>query len=181
MAGSHERKFTIDDAFEEENDEAIRIYGSTTEISPLKPKQRNIITDDSIIVRVENPNRSTTISTTPRFKSADDSISRDSDSLIQDGGYYSGMYDPSQSCWRHPKVQENWKMVLAAVVLLLVGIGLLITGIIVECLPLPGIQGFAFFIAGFICFIPGAYHVVYIYLAVKGRRGYDFYHLPLFN
>nr|CAD7577035.1 unnamed protein product [Timema californicum] len=34
------------------------------------------------------------------------------------------MYDPSQSCWRHPKVQENWKMVLAAVVLLLVGIEL---------------------------------------------------------
>nr|CAD7442229.1 unnamed protein product [Timema bartmani]CAD7457827.1 unnamed protein product [Timema tahoe] len=72
VLGSHERKFTIDDAFEEENDEAIRIYGSTTEISPLKPKQRNIISDDSIIVRVENPNRSTTISTTPRFKSADD-------------------------------------------------------------------------------------------------------------
>ena len=46
---------------------------------------------------------------------------------------------------------------------------------------MPGIQAFVFFIAGFICFIPGAYHVVYIYWAVKGKRGYDFYHLPLFN
>lgn len=59
--------------------------------------------------------------------------------------------------------------------------GLLITGIVVISLPMPGIQAFVFFIAGFICFIPGAYHVVYIYWAVKGKRGYDFYHLPLFN
>ena len=59
--------------------------------------------------------------------------------------------------------------------------GLLVTGVVVICLPMPGIQAFVFFIAGFICFIPGAYHVVYIYWAVKGKRGYDFYHLPLFN
>jgi hypothetical protein len=52
---------------------------------------------------------------------------------------------------------------------------------VVICLPMPGIQSFVFFIAGFICFIPGAYHVVYVYWAVKGKRGYDFYHLPLFN
>jgi len=59
--------------------------------------------------------------------------------------------------------------------------GLLVTGIVVICLPMRGIQAFVFFIAGFICFIPGSYHVVYIYWAVKGKRGYDFYHLPLFN
>jgi hypothetical protein len=50
--------------------------------------------------------------------------SRDSDSLIQDGGFYTGMFDPTQSCWTHPKIRENWKMVLAAVVLLIVGIGM---------------------------------------------------------
>lgn len=44
-----------------------------------------------------------------------------------------------------------------------------------------GLQGLVFFIAGFICFVPGAYHIVYIYFAVKGKRGYYFYHLPLFN
>ncbi|KAL1129754.1 hypothetical protein AAG570_012698, partial [Ranatra chinensis] len=108
-------------------------------------------------------------------------LSRDSDSLIHDNGYYGGFFDPSQSCWQHPKIRENWKMVLAATVLLIIGIGLLATGLVVVFLPNTGLQGFVFFIAGSICFIPGAYHVVYIYLAVKGRQGYDFYHLPLFN
>jgi hypothetical protein len=54
--------------------------------------------------------------------------SRDSDSLIQDN-FSSGMFDPSKSCWKHPKIRENWKMVLAAVVLLLIGIGKLYTQI----------------------------------------------------
>ena len=72
--GSREKRFTIDDAFEEENDEAIRVYGSTTERSPLKPKNRNIVSEDSIIVRIEDPNRSasTVTSTAPRFKASDD-------------------------------------------------------------------------------------------------------------
>lgn len=59
--------------------------------------------------------------------------------------------------------------------------GLLTTAMVVTFSPDTGLQGFVFFVAGFICFIPGAYHVVYIYLAVKGKRGFDFYHLPLFN
>jgi hypothetical protein len=46
--------------------------------------------------------------------------------------------------------------------------------------PLPA-QGFIFFIAGLICLLPGAYHLVYVYLAVKGKRGFDFHHLPLMN
>jgi len=72
--GPREPKFTIDDAFEEENDEAIRVYGSTTERSPLKPKNRNVTAEDSIIVRVEDPMRSasTVTSTVPRFKTSDD-------------------------------------------------------------------------------------------------------------
>lgn len=57
--------------------------------------------------------------------------------------------------------------------------GLFTIGIVIATMS--GIQGIVFFIAGFICFIPGAYHVVYIYFAVKGKRGYYFYHLPLFN
>jgi hypothetical protein len=48
--------------------------------------------------------------------------SRDSDSLIQEN-FSPGMFDPSKSCWQHPKIRENWKMVLAAIVLLLIGIG----------------------------------------------------------
>lgn len=51
------------------------------------------------------------------------STSRDSDSLIRYGGYTSEYdYDPSQPCWKHPKIKENWKMVLAATALLVIGI-----------------------------------------------------------
>lgn len=70
---------------------------------------------------------------------------------------------------------------LAALGLLVLGLGLLVTGIVVQVLPQIGVQGLVFFIAGAICLIPGAYHLVYAYCAVKGKRGYDFYNLPLFN
>lgn len=44
------------------------------------------------------------------------------------------------------------------------------------------VPGAVFFIVGVICFIPGAYHVVYIWLAARGGfRGFDFYNLPLFT
>lgn len=59
MAGvfaRNDKRFSIDDAFEEENDEAIKVYGSTTERSPLKPKNRSITSDDSILVRIDDPN-----------------------------------------------------------------------------------------------------------------------------
>ena len=60
-------------------------------------------------------------------------------------------------------------------------VGLLISGIVIESVPFENLSGVVFLIAGLICFIPGAYHVVHIILAVRGRRGYDFYNLPLFN
>lgn len=84
-------------------------------------------------------------------------------------------------CWNHPKVRENWKTVCAAVVLLLVGVGLLGMGVFAVAEPENGLQGAVFFVAGLICFVPGAYHVVYIWQAARGQRGYDFYHLPLFT
>lgn len=59
--------------------------------------------------------------------------------------------------------------------------GLSLAGMVIMILPINGLQGVVFFIAGVICFIPGAYHVIYIYLAVKGKRGFDFNFLPLFN
>lgn len=84
--------------------------------------------------------------------------------------------------WRHPRVRQNWKMVLAAAFLVFLGFVLILTGTIAYLLPsLEGVQGFIFFIAGFICLLPGGYHLVYIYLAVKGWRGFDFSHLPLFD
>lgn len=72
-------------------------------------------------------------------------------------------------------------MVLAAVTLLIIGVGLLTTGTVSLAEPNSGLQGSVFLLAGFICFVPGAYHVVYIYLAAKGKRGYHFHNLPLFT
>lgn len=54
-------------------------------------------------------------------------------------------------------------------------------GVFAVAEPNNGSQSAVFFVAGFICFIPGAYHVVYIWLAARGYRGFDFYHLPLFT
>lgn len=110
----------------------------------------------------------------------EDTTSRDSDSLIQEYGNIS-TDEVSTYCWRHPKVRENWRTVLAAVTLLLVGTGLFVMGTFAVADPANTSQGVVFFVAGLICFIPGAYHVVYIWLAAKGYRGFDFYHLPLFT
>ncbi|XP_064460318.1 transmembrane protein 134-like [Ornithodoros turicata] len=173
---SQKQKFTIDDAFEPEDDDAIRTYGSTTESTPLKPK-RGLSPDESIVVRVEDSKERGMLS---RLKLPDDALSKDSDSLIQ-GEMGHSKYNTKEGWWTHPKVKENWRVMLAAFGLLLGGVGLIITGIIVQLNPKIGVQGFVFFIAGAICFIPGAYHVVYVYCAVKGKRGYDFYNLPLFN
>ena len=60
--------------------------------------------------------------------------------------------------------------------------GLILTGIIIYCNPSwEFIEGYAFFISGFICLAPGGYHLGYLYMAVKGKRGFDFHHLPMFN
>lgn len=158
-------KFTIDDAFEAEGDDAVRLYGSTTESTALKRGSR----EEGLVVCVQDSSR----------RLPDDALSKDSDSLIQSDGR---KYDAKDGCWwRHPKVRDNWKVMLAAFALLVTGLGLLVTGVVVQVLPEIGVQGLVFFIAGAICLIPGAYHLVYVYCAVKGKRGYDFYSLPLFN
>jgi hypothetical protein len=76
--------------------------------------------------------------------------SLDSTSLIQGGagdggGGGSGGGNISANgkawWWRHPRVRQNWKMVLAAAVLVLMGFGLILTGTIAYLLPsLEGVQ-----------------------------------------
>lgn len=83
-------------------------------------------------------------------------------------------------CWKTEK-SKFYLQKQAAVTLLLVGTGLVVMGAYCIADPQNGSQGAVFLVAGFICFIPGAYHVVYIWLAARGHRGFDFYHLPLFT
>ncbi|KAK4297899.1 hypothetical protein Pmani_029715 [Petrolisthes manimaculis] len=173
-------KFSIEDAFEEDADDAIRLYGATSERSPLKPKARGGGGGGGE-VRIEDPLGGTagvkTLLTVPDL----DAVSRDSDSLIP--GDTSSFSETPRWWFRHPKVREKWRIVAGAFLLLFMGIALLIAGIAVEAIPLESLSGssWVFFIAGLICFIPGAYHVVYVLLAVWGKQGYDFYNLPLFN
>ncbi|XP_050311858.1 transmembrane protein 134 [Anthonomus grandis grandis] len=164
-----QKRFSIDDAFEEETDEAIKVYGAT---SPTTPNCKIMGQGDSGIgITMENGRG---------YKSVTDT-SRDSDSLIHDSYDWSREEDFHRSCFTHPKVRENWRMVLAATILLLIGMGLLVTGTLTLSEPNSVLQASVFLLAGFICFIPGAYHVVYIYLAAKGKRGYHFHNLPLFT
>lgn len=152
------KRFSIHDAFEEETDEVIKVYGSTVISTPIRAKARS---PEDITVRIHHDQR-------------------DSDSLIQEYGNLS-TNDNDTYCWRHPKVRENWRTVLAAATLLVIGTGLIAMGAYAIAEPHNGSQAAVFFVAGFICFVPGAYHVVYIWLAARGYRGFDFYHLPLFT
>ncbi|XP_039429107.1 transmembrane protein 134 isoform X1 [Culex pipiens pallens] len=165
------KRFSIHDAFEEETDEVIKVYGSTVISTPMRAKARS---PDDVSIRVHHDQRTS-------LKYTDDTTSRDSDSLIQEYGNLSGTGEHYSYCWRHPKVRENWRTVLAAVTLLVIGTGLIAMGAYAIAEPHNGSQAAVFFVAGFICFVPGAYHVVYIWLAARGYRGFDFYHLPLFT
>lgn len=233
-------RFSIHDAFEEENDEAIRVYGSTVTTNISKPSCSGSGNSDTVVSSNKDGNECdprfvfcyellllldfTNIFTIIRNNkfSADDTTSRDSDSLIQE---YINVppSDLYTHCWNHPKIRENWRTVLAAVTLLIIGIVLVTMGMISIASPANGSRGFVFLLAGrllfnllqrlsifhtlcfiffpiilcildlirigihtllragSICFIPGAYHVVYIWLAAIGYRGYNFYHLPLFT
>ncbi|XP_012876666.1 PREDICTED: transmembrane protein 134 isoform X4 [Dipodomys ordii] len=63
---------------------------------------------------------------------------------------------------------------MPAAVLILVGVGL-------EVAPSPGVSSAIFFVPGFLLLVPGVYHVIFIYCAVQGRRGFHFFYLPYFD
>lgn len=61
MSTKRSQMFSIDDAFEEEHNDAIRVYGATTttERSPLKPKKNGTsgtgVAADSVSVHIHDP------------------------------------------------------------------------------------------------------------------------------
>nr|XP_048314264.1 transmembrane protein 134 isoform X3 [Myodes glareolus] len=63
---------------------------------------------------------------------------------------------------------------MPAAVLILVGVGL-------EVAPSPGVSSAIIFVPGFLLLVPGVYHVIFIYCAVKGHRGFQFFYLPYFE
>lgn len=51
-SNNKQTKFSIHDAFEEENDEAIRVYGSTVVSNPVRANTR---TTDDVAIRIRDP------------------------------------------------------------------------------------------------------------------------------
>ncbi|XP_050548883.1 transmembrane protein 134 [Daktulosphaira vitifoliae] len=165
---SYSKHFSIDDAFEDESLDEIKVISSSVENSPFQYPSQNRVLNYGGIMHDSVKN----------LKSLKDT-SHDRDSLICNGKL---LYTSKErGWWHHPQVRENWRVVLTVILLLFIGIGLLSVAIAVVLIPITNYNALVFFIVGFICFIPGAYHVVYIYLAAKGCPGYSFYSLSLFN
>ncbi|XP_053713118.1 transmembrane protein 134 [Synchiropus splendidus] len=90
---------------------------------------------------------------------------------------------PARCCgWvSHPLVKKNRRVVLASFLLFITGIALIFTGVVIQLNPVAGVSSAIFFVPGFLLFIPGVYHVIYIYCAVRGRRGFKLFYLPYFE
>ncbi|XP_066301146.1 transmembrane protein 134-like isoform X1 [Branchiostoma lanceolatum] len=195
---SRSKGFTIDDAFDlqvtSDDDEGGHQPGDEREHTPLKTGDPAVLSfreehdntrtggeggdfhyqgieeseDDSLL---EQPRAGFPISIRPRVQSEDSFISTSTHkSKLSLTRWYS-----------HPKVQEHKAAVIASFLLLFIGIALIIVGIVLEVNVNRDIQPIVFIVIGAICFIPGVYHVVYIYCAIQGRPGFHFSSLPSFR
>ncbi|KAL2805675.1 transmembrane protein 134 isoform c [Daubentonia madagascariensis] len=90
-------------------------------------------------------------------------------------------YNACCSWTQHPLIQKNRRVVLASFLLLLLGLVLILVGVGLEVAPSPGVSSAIFFVPGFLLLVPGVYHVIFIYCAVKGHRGFQFFYLPYFE
>nr|XP_060463395.1 transmembrane protein 134 isoform X3 [Panthera onca] len=118
-------------------------------------------------------------------------------------------YHACCSWTQHPLIQKNLRVVLASFLLLLLGLGhtteqrkislqtfprpcqvpcsentelaLILIAVGLEVAPSPGVSSAIFFVPGFLLLVPGVYHVIFIYCAVKGHRGFQFFYLPYFE
>ncbi|KAM3913191.1 transmembrane protein 134 [Leptodactylus fuscus] len=90
----------------------------------------------------------------------------------------------TQECFswtRHPLVQKNKKVVLSSFLLLLLGLVFVCVGVGLQVSPSPAVSSAIFFVPGLLLLIPGVYHVIFIYCAVRGRHGFQFFYLPYFD
>ncbi|XP_053305824.1 transmembrane protein 134 [Spea bombifrons] len=90
----------------------------------------------------------------------------------------------SQECFswtRHPLVKKNKKVVISSFLLLLLGLVFVFVGVGLQVSPSPAISSAIFFVPGLLLLIPGVYHVIFIYCAVRGRHGFQLFYLPYFD
>ncbi|XP_014673708.1 PREDICTED: transmembrane protein 134-like [Priapulus caudatus] len=188
----------VDQAFESDDDDPIRTYGTTSESRPLTPgkspsnmslKTRDA---DSITARsyksVEEGGKESLINSEhhspvqdPTAYHVRQSQRRFSSTCSTETSEGAKSIDSYASWLHHPKLREHWKFVVGSILLFLAGIGLFCGGVYAAAYTHSTAQSVVFFVLGTICFIPGVYHVVYIYMAMTNKPGYNLYHLPAFK
>lgn len=170
-ANGIETLFPSDD---EEND--LRRYGATQDTVAPGPKIRPGSKEaDDEILDGQSGNKSTShLLPSQRYNTQESQNATETHVSTRS-------YSENVSWYHHPKVRENWKVVLGAFMLTVIGLVLFLVGLGVLISPSRGLQCLVFFIGGLLCLIPGAYHLVYIYLAVRGFEGYSLYNLPVFS
>ncbi|KAL3858108.1 hypothetical protein ACJMK2_012719 [Sinanodonta woodiana] len=177
---SSEKQFNIDDAFESDDEDRVRLYGSTNVVKAFKgPKVReNDEEEEDEDVEIAKPNSNGR----PTSLLLPASSSRSLNGIKSGDTYVSNKSLPISTSWlKHAKIRENWRVVCGAFALTIIGSALFLTGVGIVISPQRGMHSLVFFIGGLLLLIPGAYHLVYIFLAVKRFNGYSLYNLPVFR
>ncbi|XP_044156223.1 transmembrane protein 134 isoform X1 [Bufo gargarizans] len=171
--------FTIDDAFEMSiEDTGARFgalhFGGDNETQQNRHKYKNLENDEETEhVKIKDINIERGL---PTLSSCS---SQCSFSTISNSTQLS-----TQGClsWtRHPLIQKNKKVVLSSFLLLLLGLVFVFVGVGLQVSPSPAVSSAIFFVPGLLLLIPGVYHVIFIYCAVRGRHGFQFFYLPYFD
>lgn len=168
--GKNEGQSSSDD-----EDKDLRLYGAMQDTVADVPKVRPGL-HDAIVVDDDSLDRHGGKSTSRLLPSQRNSSQG---SLNSAGTHVSTRSTESIRWYHHPKIRENWKVVVGSILLTVVGLVMCLVGVGILISPDRGLHCLVFFIGGLLCLIPGAYHVVYIYLAVKGYNGYSLYNLPV--
>jgi len=179
-------KFSIDDAFESDDEDPIRIYGSTTDHVPFKG-----MTKYTKLSNGENKDDDLRKSHNQADLTLDEVRIEHCGSRSDSPGLVSPNSEPTsvlvtatktpKHWWQHHVIQEHCRMIVCSLSMLLAGLGLLVIGVVIEVSHSTLITSTIFFIAGIICIIPGAYYVVYITCAMRGKKGFSFKNLPDFR
>ncbi|XP_065890524.1 transmembrane protein 134-like [Dysidea avara] len=107
------------------------------------------------------------------------------DSFIPDQWNIQSRLNQRRAKWwfLEPEVKENYRVVITAWVIVLLGLGCLVTGIVLEIINhhVEAIRGIIFFIVAIILLVPGLYAVVHIYLAAKRVGRITFSTIPFFR
>ncbi|XP_075436754.1 transmembrane protein 134 isoform X2 [Ascaphus truei] len=167
--------FTIDDAFEMSLEESGSKYGALhfggdPEIQQSRLKYKNLENDEDTEKAKETERGLPPLS----FRSSQCSFSTISNSTQLS-------YRECFSWTRHPLIQKNKKVVIYSFLLLLLGLVFVFVGVGLQVTSSTDVSSAIFFVPGFLLLIPGVYHVIFIYCAVRGRRGFQFFYLPYFD